>query len=62
MATIFIYSFVDFYWKIVFQEIFSKILKKKSLKIQTRLLETDDVENYPKICLWMLGGKIICAM
>jgi hypothetical protein len=31
---------------------------KKSLKIHNRILETDDVGNYPKLCLWMLGRKI----
>jgi hypothetical protein len=46
MGTILIYVFVDFYWKLAFQQTL-----KKSLKIHNEILETDDVGNHPKICL-----------
>jgi hypothetical protein len=50
MGTILIFVFADFYWKIAFQQNLLKIFKK-SLKIHNRILETDDVGNYPKLCL-----------
>jgi spore cortex formation protein SpoVR/YcgB (stage V sporulation) len=45
-----------------FSRNFLKKIYQNSLKIQNKIVQTDDVGNYPKISLWMLRRKITSAI